>query len=187
MKYYLKVAAILGAICAIAAIILAAVNAITAPRIDAYEAQVALAALKGISGDYQVGEKHETSLDGVVRYYYELYENEGTIEAYALELSATGYGGPFALLASFTADGEIIAVQMLSNNETPGIGKKAEASGYMDKFIGTGLNRSVPVSKNELSAEDAQAVSGATVTFTGISKALAYGSEFVKTLKGGQK
>lgn len=88
------------------------------------------------------------------------------------------------LVASYDLAGEIIAVKMLSNSETPGIGKKSEDPSYMDKFIGTGGDGEVPTSKSQLSSDQAQAVSGATVTFTGISKALDYGSDYVRKQGG---
>ena len=50
----------------------------------------------------------------------------------------------------------------------------------MDKFIGT-EGFTVPVKKSNLSSAGLKA-SGCTVTFSGIAKALAYGSEFVKTV-----
>ena len=66
------------------------------------------------------------------------------------------------------------------------LGKKAENAEYMNKFKGTGADKPVPVKKTMLEAADADAVTGATITFTGVSKALEYGSEFAKKL-GGQK
>jgi electron transport complex protein RnfG len=56
----------------------------------------------------------------------------------------------------------------------------------MNKFKGTGADKPVPVKKTMLESADADAVTGATITFTGVSKALEYGSEFAKKL-GGQK
>ncbi len=54
----------------------------------------------------------------------------------------------------------------------------------MEKFIGTGGTNSVPQSKGELSKEEADAVSGSSVTFAGVAKTVAYGSNLVKSLGG---
>ncbi|MDY4609903.1 MAG: FMN-binding protein [Sphaerochaetaceae bacterium] len=183
MKNYLKVAAILGIICAVAAVILAFVNAVTAPRIADYEAKQTLVALKAVASGYDIGERRYDDADSSVNYLIPLTQN-GSISGYILELNANGYGGAMTFVASFNTEGEILAVKMLTNSETPGLGKKSEAAGYMDKFLGTGGRISIPTSKSELSAADAQAVSGASVTFTGIAKALAYGSDYVKRLGG---
>lgn len=183
MKNYLKVAVILGLICAVAAVILASVNAVTAPRIAENEARETLLALQAVASGYDIGVKRYDDEDPSINYIIPLTQN-GRLEGYILELNANGYGGAMSLVASFDSDGSILASKMLSNSETPGLGKKSENEGYMDKFIGTGGTTTVPTSKSELSSADAQAVSGASVTFTGIAKALAHGSAYVKQLGG---
>ena len=50
--------------------------------------------------------------------------------------------------------------------------------------VGLGADEPLPASKSDLSAEDNAAVSGASVTFGGISSALISGSDFVKGLGG---
>ena len=52
----------------------------------------------------------------------------------------------------------------------------------MAQFVGFGAANSIPTSKNDLA--DPSLVSGATVTFTGVSGALKNGSEYVKSLGG---
>lgn len=183
MKNYLKVAVILGLICAVAAVILASVNAITAPRIAEYEANQTLLALESVASGCDIGERTYDDGDANVNYLIPLTEN-GAVVGYILELNASGYGGAMTLVASYDSTGKVLSVKMLTNSETPGLGKKSENEGYMDKFLGTGGQTPVPTSKAELRAEDAQAVSGATVTFAGIAKALAYGSDYVAKLGG---
>ena len=70
----------------------------------------------------------------------------------------------------------------MANSETPGLGKKSEESWYMAQFVGFGAANPIPTSKNDLA--DPSLVSGATVTFTGVSGALKNGSEYVKSLGG---
>ncbi len=53
----------------------------------------------------------------------------------------------------------------------------------MDKFIGTGTSTNpIPTTKSMLSEVDSAAVSGATMTFSGISSALKIGSDYIKSL-----
>jgi electron transport complex protein RnfG len=69
----------------------------------------------------------------------------------------------------------------MQNSETPGLGKEAESAGYMEeKFVGTGDEEPVPTTAGDLPPEQAEAVSGATITFMGIADALATGSAYVK-------
>lgn len=181
MKRYFRTALVLMLICAVAATVLALVNSVTAPKIKAFEDQKVIDALKEISNGMDIGEKKVT--DDEILYYYPLTKNS-EITGYILGLSGSGYGGEFSLVASYNTSGEILGAKLLSNSETPGLGKKAENSEYMDKFIGTGDINSVPTNKNMLSETDAQAVSGASITFGGVSKALKLGSEYVKKMGG---
>ena len=103
-----------------------------------------------------------------------------------MSLKSMGYGGDLIILGNFKTNGEIIDAKLMEDAETPGLGKKAENAEYMNKFKGTGADKPVPVKKTMLESSDADAVTGATITFTGVSKALEYGSEFAKKL-GGQK
>jgi electron transport complex protein RnfG len=85
------------------------------------------------------------------------------------------------VLARVDGNGTIRAVRLMDNSETPGLGKKAENPDYMNKFIGTGgPDHPVPVRKSSLSAAEADAVTGATITFLGVSRALAEGARYIR-------
>jgi electron transport complex protein RnfG len=67
----------------------------------------------------------------------------------------------------------------MDNSETPGLGKKAENPAYMEKYLGTGASDNpVPVRKSMLKPDEADAITGATITFLGVSKALAEGAVY---------
>ena len=55
-----------------------------------------------------------------------------------LDLTGKGYGGDMKILASYKEDGTIMDIVLMDNAETPGLGKKAEKSEYMDKYRSTG-------------------------------------------------
>ncbi|MBO4387882.1 MAG: FMN-binding protein [Spirochaetales bacterium] len=172
MKAYAKTALVLCLICACAALVLSLANALTAPRIKDYEDGVLKSALEAVSGGKAVGDYVPVEDNPVVSGYYPILPS-----GYILSLRANGYGGEITLLAAYDAKGVLTAAKLVSDSETPGLGKRAEESWYMDKFIGKGTD--MPVRKNMLSASDAEAVSGASVTFTGVSRALLAGSMFV--------
>lgn len=183
MVKYLKTALVLAAICAVAAVILAVMNSVTEPRIIAYENQKTISALEEVSCSMAIGERQEVENADYVRYRYPLTK-DGKASGWILGLVSNGYGGELNIVASYDNDGVVMAVKLVSDSETPGVGKKAENAGYMDKFVGTGSAANpVPTSKGMLSEADSNAVSGASITFTGISKALAYGSSYVQSIK----
>jgi electron transport complex protein RnfG len=97
-----------------------------------------------------------------------------------LELIGDGYGGDMKILARYGPEGVIQAVTLMDNLETPGLGKKAETPEYMEKFIGTGgRDKPVPVRKNMLVPGEADAITGSTITFLGVSQALAEGARYI--------
>ena len=183
MRSFFKTAIVLCAICAVAAVVLALVNKVTFPEIQKYEESVVLGALEEVSAGYKIGLKADVSDNEYVSYYYDLKEN-GNIKGYLLGLKTKGYGGDMTLVASYDIKGVLLSAKLVSDSETPGLGKKAENPAYMNKYIGRGSEESpIPVSKNMLSSADSAAVSGASMTFNGISRALAAGSDYVKGVK----
>ncbi len=178
MKHYLKVAFILFAICGVAAILLAGINSVTAPRIALNAEAEPAAALSQVAGGYDLGERSDCDAAGS-NFVVPLTEG-GAVKGYILELTGAGYGGAFTMVASYNADGSVIGAKMMSDSETPGLGKKSEESWYMLQFVGMGGDTPLPSSKNDLA--DPSAVSGASVTFGGVTKALSNGSEYVKSL-----
>ncbi len=182
MKDMIKISSRLGIICAVAAVVLALVNSITAPEIAAYQERVVAQALEQVSTGYEVGETLVSDKDGISS-VTELLKS-GSAAGYVMNITTSGYGGPMDLLASFTADGEVIAAKLLTNAETPGLGKKAESDEYMEKFVGTGGSSAVPQRKSDLPEAQADSVSGATITFSGVAKGLALGSEYAVELGG---
>ena len=183
MKQMVTGGLILALLASVAATTLAVVNAVTAPKIALYEAQVVAEALKTVAGPYQIGESLEIS-DSTVSTLYSLLDEGQKSVGYIVQLTGVGYGGEMMMMVSYLNNGEVIDARLLANSETPGLGKKAEIPSYMEKFIGTGGTNSVPQSKGELSKEEADAVSGSSVTFAGVAKTVAYGSNLVKSLGG---
>jgi Na+-translocating ferredoxin:NAD+ oxidoreductase subunit G len=172
----------LALICVIAALSLGIVNAVTEPAI-ARERERALAdALRSVSFGGTVGPEVPVDENEAITSYY-LLSGDGK-NGYIVRLVAVGYGGEMQILASYDDTGTVVAASLLDNQETPGLGKEAERPEYMEKYLGTGGSKPVPVSKNSLSQEDADAITGATITFVGIGDALASGADFVKHLGG---
>ena len=170
----------LFAICAVAALALGAVSSITEPRIAQYKIEQLRQALAELTPGAQTGEAEEVAANPTVLTRYPVLENGEEVGS-LLALVGTGYGGDLKILARYDRNGEIRAVELMEDEETPGLGKKAENPEYMNKFVGTGTaGRPVPVRKDMLPASEADAITGATITFLGVSKALAEGARFVR-------
>ncbi|MQY76568.1 MAG: FMN-binding protein [Spirochaeta sp.] len=175
-------------ICSVAALTLGIINAITAPVIAGRKVLELNMALTSLTGELQAAEGVTVEEESVVKAYYPVIR-AGKVESYILQLSGSGYGGDMKILSRYKLDGKIISVKMMDNLETPGLGKKSENPEYMKKFISTGSSDPVPVRKDMLEQSEAEAITGATITFIGVAKALEEGSRFItggRILKGGE-
>ncbi len=164
----------LVAICAVSAILLGVINGVTEPIIAERKVEGLEKALLAVLDEGRPGRRKALEGEGAVVARYPVRGADRWI----LELWGIGYGGGMLILASFTGDGQVVDVVLMDNQETPGLGKKAEKPEYMDKFRGTGGGTPVPVRKEGL--EDPGSVTGATITFVGVAEALAEGSAYVK-------
>jgi electron transport complex protein RnfG len=173
-------------ICAVAAAALGGINAITEPVIIQRKIMELHQALDELTPDADTGEGVAVPGNPDILKQYPVTE-QGERVGVILELLGVGYGGEMTILARYDEDGSIRAARLMENSETPGLGKKAENPAYMDKFVGTGSpDQPVPVRKDMLEPAEADAVTGATITFLGIARALQEGAEYVRTTVEGE-
>lgn len=180
MSEMVRVGGKLALICAVAAIALGLVNAVTAPAIAKVKEEQLAAALDTVRGSATAGVEKVIEGVPVVEGYYPLTES-GRSAGFIMKLRGIGYGGDMELLAAIASDGEIKAVAMMDNLETPGLGKEAEKPEYMEKFIGTGGEEPVPLTKQQLTQKQADSISGASITFMGLAQALDAAASYVKS------
>lgn len=188
MTKYLKSSLTLFCICAFFALLLSLVNMVTEPRIKALAEQRVLDSLSMVipSNSRINMDKGEVTVnkDGVNSYY--IVENaDKSLKGYVLNLKGSGYGGEFTVLAYYSKDGKLEKSKLLDNSETSGIGKKYENDEAISLFAS--YDR-IPTSKKDLDPSDSLIVSGASVTFQGLSSALIGGQNYINSvLKGGLK
>ena len=77
-------------------------------------------------------------------------------------------------------------IKLLKNSETPGFGKKWENQKSMDMFVNTNTDdKPFPIKKSMVSPEflnTPDGVTGATITFNGITEAVARAISLMKQL-----
>jgi len=192
MKSLVVIGSRLAIICTAAALVLALVNALTAPVIEENK-RIALeqglleiasqAPQSGLTVGSEVDPEVFAGYDDITN-IYELVDGFGDVSALILRLVGTGYGGDLVLLAGYEQDGTLFSATLMEDQETAGLGKKAEDPAYMEKFIGLGGSTPIPTSKSDLPSAEADAITGATITFLGVANALSAGSEFVASHGG---
>lgn len=152
--------AVLTIICLVCAALLGFLNGLTVEPIAAKEAEVAAAARKAVLPEADDFTKLDVALpdtyeDGAANFVTEIYEaTNGT--GYVFMVTGNGYGGKGTMLlaTALGPDGAILKTTTLSDEETPGMGKKTADAAWTDKFIGL----------TSATLDTVDAISGATIS-----------------------
>jgi len=166
-------------ICLAASLVLAVTYKITSPAIEMQSIAQEKEALKEIlpQADEFV-QKQEGRFS-----YYECLKNKNII-GYVLKTKAAGYGGDINLLAGIDAQGVIQAIEVLSHQETPGLGSRITEIKQGDKapwFLEQFKGKLAP----GLKLSDIQTISGATISSKAVLGSIKKDAEEFLALKKG--
>ena len=156
-KRGLRLGLSLFTITAVAALILALVNAVTADTIAERAAAQRQAAMISVSPGATVFSElysEDDTVDGITGAY-----NGTTFVGYCVEVSPNGFGGAISLMVGVDAGGSVTGVVILDHSETPGLGARADSSEFLSQYIG----KSGAVTVND-GGNAINAISGATIT-----------------------
>lgn len=167
--YIARLAITLLLITAVVAAALAAVNSITAPKIQALNEQKTQAAIEAVlpGGGEIVDYTDDTGLVGSV------YKGQS---GYAVEVMPSGFNGTVTMMVGVDNSGKVLGISIVNHTETAGLGAvSAENSTAGNAFRGqfAGMSGSVSVTKD---GGQVDALTGATITSravcTGVNAAL---------------
>lgn len=108
----------------------------------------------------------QKQVDPVLVFYPGL-NSKGEIIGFAVKVtSKIGYAGDIQMMIGISQKGEILDIQILSMNETPGLGTKVSEPAFKDQFKGKSLETGAKfvLKKDDSSNYDLDAVSGATIS-----------------------
>ena len=167
MKDMLNLSLRLALICAVAALLLSQVNALTREPIRQAMLRAKMEAVEAVLPlfDNSPDADRVTLADAAgdsVDYYRGFLEDEPTGAAFRA-LSGAGYSGEIELMVGVDTGGRVSGVRILRHAETPGLGAKyADPALHTDYYAGRGLaDTDWRVGKD---GGDLDAVTGATVT-----------------------
>ena len=175
VKYVLRLALTLLAITAVVAVALAGVNSVTAPKIAELNEQKTKAAIEAVlpGGGQEVSFTDSTGLVSTV------YKGDA---GYAVQVAPAGFGGDISMMVGVGNDGKVLAISIISQSETAGLGAvSAATTSAGEAFRGqfAGMSGSVSVTKDGGAVD---AITGATITSravcTGVNAALACVANF---------
>ena len=107
--------------------------------------------------------------------FYPGLNAKGEVIGFALKVtSKIGYAGDIQMMIGITSKGEILDIQIISMNETPGLGTKVSEPAFRDQFKGKSLENGAKfvLKKDDSSNYDLDAVSGATISSRAVTYAV---------------
>lgn len=152
---YVRMCGSLVVICALVALVVSFVHAMTADIIAAAAEREKQAAIMRIFGE-GVEASQIDPLEGIAALY--AVEDEG----YCVNLAAGGFGGNIEMMVGVNTDGSLRGVEIVSLSETPGLGSKVKDAGYLEQYVG---QRGTLTLGGEISA-----ISGATISSRAVLK-----------------
>lgn len=163
----IKPVGVLLAICIIIPLALSITNKVTVKKIAELEAANSKKNMQSLID----ADNFEECENGEITYYAAI--NGGEIAAYIFTESSKGYGGDVSVMTAIKPDGTVAGVAILDvSGETPGLGQNAAKESFFSQYIG--LKKGVSVLKNGAKAEnnEVDAVTGATITSTAVTRAV---------------
>lgn len=165
----------LAFVCAVAAGILAYVYQTTSPIIEEGARQEKINKLRFVLPE---AERLETKQIGG-REVTLGYAGQEMV-AVALEAAPQGYGGPIQLLVGVSYKGRVTLVAILSDKETPGLGKKIHNYWFRQQFVGK--NAEQIQLKKDSPHGTIDAVSAATISSRAVTSGVHQAVEEVEAL-----
>ena len=174
--YILRLALTLLLITAAVAAALAGVNAITAPIIETINYEKTQAAIQAVLPGG--GQPLDTYTDetGLVQAVY--VSDTG----YAIQVAPSGFDGEITMMVGIDKEGKVIAIDIISHTETPGLGAVSDADNakgqaFRDQFAG--LSGTLAVTKDGGTID---AITSATITSRAVTAGINAALECAKNL-----
>lgn len=180
----IKVGAILFVITALAAALLAFINAKTAPLAAKNSLLKEQAALRSVMPEADAFEEI-TDFKGApeISKVFRAVKGGETIGACVIT-ETTGYDVGIRTVTGVDGELKVTGVDIIAMNETPGLGAKAAEEGFRSQYIGK--SKTVGVSKSAPSETEIQAISGATKTSNGVTQGVNTALEAAETILKGE-
>ncbi len=158
---------VLMAICLVTSGLLAYTNSLTAPII-ADNNDKAANATKAVVLEAATNFTDETK--GDISYSVGT-DASGAVTGYVFTTTAKSYGGEISVMVGIKADGTVSGVELLSINDTPGLGMNAKTDpNFRKQFVGKVAG--IIVNKNEPAENEIKALTGATITSKAVTEAV---------------
>ena len=170
-------------ICLVVSFLLAGTNELTKEPIAQLQAQKAdEAKMQVCPGAVSFDGQEQTD---VPVEFYRGFDEDGNLVGYAIPASHKGYGGEIEIMVGINVEGEITGVNILSINETPGLGMNAAKGEFRNQFLGELPRNGFTAKSDDASKQKIDALTGATITSEAVSQAVNKAINVYNSLEGG--
>ena len=176
MREFFRLAGILTLVSVLSAWALSYTYTITKPIIEVKRYQKKVAAIAQVLPPFNnQPEKEKVKIPNGQGEPVEFYvgKKDGIPTGVAFRSTSVGYGGKISLMIGVTPDGKVYGLQVLDQNETPGLGSKATQEKYTKQFLGKDLGSSRWEVKK--AGGDFDQVTAATVSSRAITRGIREG------------
>lgn len=170
-KEFIKLSSILCIITLVAALLLAGVNKITAPRIAQAEEKASKEAMLKIIPDADSFVDLNEAVSAA--------KKGDEVIGYCVKVITTGYGGDISMMVGLDVEATVQGIEILSHSETAGLGAKITEESFKSQFKGKAPILQVVKSETENEGE-ITAITGATVSSRGIANGIKMSLDLVE-------
>lgn len=186
-KEIIRPAVMLTVICLVVTALLAGTNLLTRDQIERQKQEAARTSRELVlPGVTEFEEAKITGAEGEEVSYY-IGKNGGEIAGYVFTTTASSYGGQIQVMTGIQADGAVTGVELLSINDTPGLGMNAQKEDFRAQY-----HQAIPesgqfsvIKSGEKQDGEIMAMTGATITSQGVTDAVNSAVALYQTVKGG--
>lgn len=169
-------------IAAICTAILAVTNGVTSPKIAENNLQAEIESRQLVFKD---AKSFSDTVEVEDKAYVEALDESGNVIGYVITSSSKGYGGEIKIMTGISADGNVTGIEILSIEETAGLGMNAKKDDFKNQYVGT--SGEFTVVKSDAGENEVQALTGATITSQAVTNAVNEAVNLFKTVTGGDK
>ncbi|MBI5144967.1 MAG: RnfABCDGE type electron transport complex subunit G [Candidatus Omnitrophica bacterium] len=169
MKEMVRYGFILALICFVAAGLLAGVNSLTKAKIIAQAQSEEETSLKEVIPE---GEHFEAVKKDDTVLYYKAHDKDAKLVGIAFKATGKGYSSDIETMVGMAPEGKILAIKVISHNETPGLGSRVAEDTFTGQFADKNIDNLASI----------QAVTGATISSKAVIDAVTKKAEEIKAL-----
>ena len=155
-------------ICLVATSLLALANSVTAPIIDELAVKTEMESRKKV---VTLAEEFVDKNENGVSYALGL-DGEGNPLGMVFTTTAKSYGGEILVMTGVDMDGKVSGVELLSINDTAGLGMNATKSDFRSQFLGLVNGIKVMINSSNHDNNEITALTGATITSQAVTDAV---------------